>query len=656
MIFTLAAFALNLAMGSAHPRHSGAPIARVNYTNYAARTEVVINDLARVTGRKLKASDSVKELPLTVRLKDADVDEALKKIAEAEDGQWINVGPVRTLQLDVDKHQKRIEADVLAAQQNRFRQIQAFLKEVSSPSKVTSTDGQGAAAKDPSLIALAQLIKVIGVEPLCTFDTAYSLVFSNQPHPLEHQLPEVDPSILEALATGVASESRRLSKDFIPKDARILINFQTEQGAVDGMLGANITVLNAQGSILNEGGLYVGSEEGPVAPPDRADSIEPLASNPSALLKIPPLLKEASNDFYRWLEPSPELRKVLMDPYHNHPYMFAGELVSEWAELKDVQLVAQLDEMVAWESLYLARKGFNAGSIQSMLRRSNARLLRTEHSGQWVVVPSSTDLQSTAAVVPPHPTMLDRATALNQLKDSANPSLEEMLTAYRAGFNSLDSNATNRLIFPNLWINELGCLDFIQWYDCLDAGELANLSAGKKVPLVSLSPRAKDYIVRGLFGQSGPSIANNTYSADDQGQVFASRTNQNDPYEMADAPIPTGSYVTYFTKQVPAFRYNAARVPRRKFNTVDIASLAYTFVAGEREFELGTAQQLIFHFHFCGKIEGEVSANIYSFPSGSKILPKDLPADLRAAYDEALTKAQEDREKQQSEDTKGVAP
>jgi hypothetical protein len=581
--------------------------ARISYTNPGARLEVILQELSKLTGEPLAAGDSLKNLAATIRVEQVDLARLEKALADTFDGRWSTSSGKSYLNLDPERRRQRLERLANEKQKARLKDIRGFLDR--------------AEKSGPLERAEAALVQALGPEELARLDVTYSAVYANAPHPLERPLPELDPAIFEALAT--AAGGVKIAPQDVP-GLRLVVHL-TESGRGDfsgqstgqtNPLEMTVQVLSARGMILN---VLPTISLDPEAPDDEKEDAPPRAEKGASVVEpSKPSKSEKQVPQVLWSkqavallglqrnrkEPPPEVLKILLEPHQHDPAAFFGTGLVDWAAKTHRQLVA-----VATGEL----NGFLAPTMSADELQSELQSFGLRFEGDWALIGShpevtfATNIDHADEFVVP-----DGDSRFQKQHDDAAPSPEDSLEALRVGVTSTRLLFPNSLIcFPNL-VRGIGInVPFLELYETLSPTEISDLKANRRLSFALLEPAARQLLLETVF--SGDHLVVGGNAMDEASP--AEMNSETDPFEVAPSLAPAEANVRLEVSTKPAYQFSSGRFPRLRVNATDFTQLASNALRyGETLVQFGTVTTMVFHFHFCGKIDTELAAKFYNFP------------------------------------------
>lgn len=205
----------------------------VDYTSRALPFHTVLLDLSKQSGVKLEAEDTMQNEPLILRLNRVTLKDAMDKIAEVFQADWVDHQGFFRL----ERAPEKIRAIEKAVHDDRVARFKASLADLvaeqaknpplddkNAPDFVslyTKSFGQGSGGSDrrlrfamqsrlPSMRLAVQILQRMDPVTLADLPTNTRVVFSTSPNSMQLPLPEIDPALIEQYKVSQLALSKAL--------------------------------------------------------------------------------------------------------------------------------------------------------------------------------------------------------------------------------------------------------------------------------------------------------------------------------------------------------------------------------------------------------------------------------------------------------------
>ncbi len=533
-----------LALCLACPVWSQSLDQKVTFSTPATTTKAVLAALAKQTGVDLVVAGPAAEEIVAVHVKDAVLNDVLKRIAEVSTCEWKEEGKAYRLitsngvrQMEARRERDAKVAELKKELATRVKSLQPGKAAEATPPVMGMFGGGGADAK-----AITRLLAELDISPLADLRSGQRIVFSSQPNRMQRPLGRNAATILgqyvaenndEARLFGATRDSAAMSDEQrqavamsqqlmgrrnamvtgTPYKALVIASRQE----LLGILSVEIRVYDREGKVILSGSDALsssGSLFGDImeaAIPAKPGAATPTDPDPTPI-KFSKVAQEYSA-FFGGLTMggqgmnrliNPELRKRLLHPDEYDPLaLVPSETLIAIADAKGVQLVANLPEGMSSPFQAIgAQTTLTIGRAMAMLL--DGKVTKGEIKDGWFTLrPAAPD--NNRRIRAPRGALAK----LLQAGDSKGvPSLDD-IAAY-AGvapppMETPAAMASLMLFAPNAMQNGMqGPLDWtmLRFYSSLNPSQRASLASGAPIPLPNLSIGQRDLVTAMAFGSS----------------------------------------------------------------------------------------------------------------------------------------------------------
>jgi hypothetical protein len=483
--------------------------------------------LSTATGRKLEAAPVLREEVLLARMKAVPVDEALRRVAESIEAEWVPK-PDGTLILKPDPVQRRKSqakreaanlenvrgslaylarrlgkqpatlslADVQAIEQKRQREDAARKRAEEAQDWRRAFTPSEAAEETPAWRALARIVPLLGEKTLLAIPNERRAVWAERPTRMQHAFPTAVGGILAQYRNELA-----LAKPTV-EVARVRVVVQRWE--LEARYSSQLQAIGADGTVVDESGARLANDSDVIRTPEGHARKVPPANGEAPLTFSP-----ESTEYYSLMSTSlsvdgaarQRLRTkwmpILLDPVKYEPLSWLpGEAFVLAAEAVDRNLVGTLSDLTGIRyddakpetaTQFLARSGYPVPAdpkawivltppvdVERVPRAKGMALLRDSVRNGGVRIDAAAEYAATSA---------DRWPFLTWVGDG--------LSAIFPGFGAVTARAATN--------DELG----IRLWHALGDGNRRALRTGKPVRVEALPPQALEIVNMQVYDQLG---------------------------------------------------------------------------------------------------------------------------------------------------------
>lgn len=528
-----------LALAGAVWAQDAFPDVKVTYTTVAVTPRQALAEISAKTGVQLQSTPTMDREVLVLRLKDAPLGDAMRKIAQATAGAWEKKGEIYYLIADMTKRQQEAATAQQKYAEGIAKRLQKMREEMTK-AKQPPTKTAGADDADDFMgflsmgeSSLQKMVVALGASAIAQVGEGGRVVYATQPNRMQRPLPGAVSSligefIVEYNKQAVADKQSEGDLSGAPPEAAAFLEMfkQPKREVVKGNPAKTLVILERREGmfggvklevkLFDQNGVVLANQSSQISvdmPFDPKDygKPAPAPTKPSPKIELSPVSKElftvgqsfssmgaASN-----LKLSPELMAAFADPVARDPLSFVdSEGLIAVAENRDRQLVADLpDDLLSFWGNLKAKGDLTIDSFLDGLKEDDATVI--EDADGWMVVSPGQPVEARAD-------RTDRfalRTLIQAAQRQGYVSLDDVAAYALKNDSPMDgapaSTAYIMVFAPNaIQAGMMGSTDWdlLRLYGNLSAVQRQNLKEGGRVGFGQLSPAAQSLLTQMLFG------------------------------------------------------------------------------------------------------------------------------------------------------------
>ncbi|MCO5298215.1 MAG: hypothetical protein M9921_15310 [Fimbriimonadaceae bacterium] len=521
---------------------------KVTFSHVAAPTRVLLPLLSAQTGVPLVVAGAAADEIVVIRVKDAVLNDVLKRIAEVTSCDWKAEGDgFRLVTANAARSiEERTEREQRIA--NLRKQIAERVKALQKKDKGDAEEEQGFSmpffsSGDSAAKAITQLLAGIDVSRLATLQRGERVVYSTAPTRMQLPLGRNTSAILgeyvaahnaeasqirESMGQEAMTDEQRKAMEFAEKmmgsrqkpvtDAPVKALLVGSRQSLFDTLTVELRLFNAQGKVILSGSDSLmtntamfeqmamaipgaqGSEEKEKEKPDPDPRPIEFSKTTKELAGLFGQLGMGGGTFS--MKMSPELRALLLRPDEHDPLSFVpSETLLAIAEMKDLQLVAALpDSLGEFTRLFVANSKPTVGrALEEFLKGDETQ---GGIADGWLVLRPARPAENRTIRVPR--AALAKLIGVSETKGV--PSLDDLASYALAAEPPMETPGAMlhlMLFAPNSVGSGMAGpqdWDMLRFYSTLTPGQRDLLARGEAIPLPNLSIQQRNFVAAMAFG------------------------------------------------------------------------------------------------------------------------------------------------------------
>jgi hypothetical protein len=537
----------------------------------AMNAPAVVQMVADATGRKIAASPEMARDVLLIKVKDADVQGVLDRIAKATYGKWVDREGVSTLVPDNAARKEASDASFAKSMKDIEKMLQAWENpqdqnfDDSDMGEMTKEEIREYQAMRQNEIAqqkaFAQLIRAIGIRRLAALEPGERIVFSDRPTPAQLRLnapwapfynvmksrfesgnydfdaegmfgeEAMPPEMAEFM--GIQRAMAAQVKPFDGTPVKFLLAVQRASNT--GMYGngsmpsvnANLFCLDKNGTSMYVSSMSFDGPNSPVAETMEAvpsqvgeEEVEVPEQQPQGRpIKFTPEEAEIGLGMYGSSVPEKTVARIMAsftDTTKDPLDLIGGTILRRIGETGDLDVVANVPDSITGIR-YMLSKDYQANAtIEAFLQNMTYFSTFAEEKDGWLTM-SPLDYNQFASLRMDRPTLAAYAASLNQgTAMRLDVAAEFMYRNPYASSNPLFQMLRELSPAANMWVGNDNTA-MMRFWGSLSDGQRRSLRSGQKVSTGTLSKASRDLLAGYIYNtelqlQMPPPAALTNYS------------------------------------------------------------------------------------------------------------------------------------------------